>query len=149
MKQTLLTGLLVCLLFSCQSDPTIQEQLIGTWENTSLTVTMKLADGSDSAMVINDGEWEATLKIKPIVTTYSEDGSFKSEYFSLDDKPLGTEAGEWTVRNDSLILKSQGYDNAYKVVFDGDKVRFISVIDWDQDGLADDHYDGWQKRVNK
>ncbi|GAB5527533.1 MAG: hypothetical protein Roseis2KO_54050 [Roseivirga sp.] len=147
MKRILTLTLISALLCSCESG--IESQLIGTWENTTLNVQTNSAGGQDTTvyLTIEQGQWEAALNIKPIVTTYLEDGSFKSEYFGLDGKPVGKEEGTWKIRNDSLILKSGGYDNVYKVTFAGDSARFVSYLDWDQDGAPDDLYDGWQVKI--
>ncbi len=144
MKQLLIICFLIASSCTYQSD--LAEKLIGTWENTTLDVQTNTAQGKDTTIYlsIKQGEWEEALKIKPIVTTYLKDGSFKSEYFGLDGKPMGTEEGTWKIRNDSLVLKSGGYDNVYKVTFKGNEARFVSYLDWDQDGAADDLYDGWQ-----
>lgn len=139
-------ALFAMLLWACNKP---KQNVIGIWENTSLNVTMKLDNGTDSTMRVPEGSWEEVLKIKPIITTYNANGTFKSEYFSLDNKPMGTEEGTWRMRNDSLVLNSLGYDNAYKVIFDGDKAQFVSLLDWDQDGKVDDLYSGWQKRVKQ
>ena len=149
MNNRIFTLFLTCFLFaSCQSE-NFSEKLIGTWENTSLRIDIKLPDGRDSLMVVPEGDWEKVLGIKPIVSTFSADGTFKSEYFSLEGQPIGTESGDWEVRKDSLYLIYAGSDNAYKMSFDGDRVRFIGMIDWGQGGKADDLYDGWQKRVKE
>ncbi len=145
MKPRFLAALLICLFFvACDKK---KQNVIGIWENTSLKVTMKLEDGTDSIANIPEGSWEKVLNIKPIRTTYYPDGTFRSEYTALDGKPMGTEEGTWRMRNDSLILNSLGYDSGYKVTFKGDKARFVSLLDWDQDGKADDLYDGWQVRL--
>lgn len=147
MKRFFIIPLLVIIFSSCQ--PGFDKQLIGTWENTTLSVQTNTAQGRDTTtyLSIENGGWEEALNIKPIVTTYLADGTFKSEYFGLDGKPVGTEEGTWKIRNDSLVLKSGGYDNVYKVTFEGKQARFVSYLDWDQDGEADDLYDGWQKKV--
>lgn len=149
MKQFLTIALVGTMLCSCQ--PNISDKLIGTWENTTLNVQTNTAQGQDTTiyLVIEADQWEEILNIKPIITTYLADGSFKSEYFGLDGESAGTEAGTWEIRNDSLVLKSEGYDSVYKVIFKGEKVRFISYLDWDQDGETDDLYDGWQMKRNK
>lgn len=147
MKQSLTLLIISTFLYACT--PAMENQLIGTWENTTLNVQTNTAQGRDTTVYlsIEDGQWEKTLNIKPIITTYLDDGSFKSAYFGLDGEPVGTEEGTWRIRNDSLVLKSGGYDNVYKVTFEGNQARFVSYLDWDQDGAPDDLYDGWQKKV--
>ena len=144
-------ALLFIVVFSCQrSKHTLSQQLIGTWENVSLEVKMNTINNTDSSgtLIVTPGNWEAILNIKPIKTTYRPDGTFTSQYFDLAGKAVGVEEGKWLVRNDSLILSSTGYQNTYKVTFEADKGRFVSRLDWDQDGLRDDHYDGWQKKID-
>lgn len=149
MNNRIFTPLLLLLFIASCSSENLSEKLIGTWENTSLRIDIKLPDGRDSLMVAPEGSWESVLGIKPIVSTFKEDGTFTSEYFSLEGQPMGTESGNWEVRKDSLYLIYAGSDNAYKMVFEGDKVRFTGMIDWGQGGKADDLYDGWQIRVEK
>jgi len=147
MKNRMLSLALICLTFFAFQSP--KPSLIGTWKNTSLTVTMKLDNGQDSVLQVPEGKWEQVLKMKPIMTTFEEDGRFKSEYYGLYGNHLGTEAGTWVMRCDSLILNSSGYDNAYHVSYEGDKSRFVSLLDFDKDGKKDDLYEGWQIRVKK
>jgi hypothetical protein len=147
MKHFLVILLCSTLILSCEQS--IEDRLVGTWQNTSLDVTMAMPDGQDSLMHIEEGQWEEVLRIKPIVTRYTVDGKFVSDYYTPEGKSLGSELGDWEIRNDSLILKSTNYKWAYKVTFDGNKARFTSLLDWDQDGLADDLYDGWQEKLEK
>ena len=147
--KTILISLLIIIGLS-QNTPKLNKQdLIGKWENVSLTVEMPTYGNSDSTSYLKaaEGEWEKVLKIKPIQTTFNEDGSFSSSYFDLDNKPMGIEQGTWFIRNDSLVLVSNNYGSAYKVTISGDKARFKAFLDWDQDGKSDDLYDGWQKRL--
>jgi hypothetical protein len=44
-------------------------------------------------------------------------------------------------------MEADGVEYTYRVSLKDDKARFIGLLDWDQDGKADDLYDGWQKRV--
>ena len=147
MKHFLIIILCSTLFLSCEQS--IEDRLVGTWQNTSLDVTMAMPDGQDSLMHIEQGQWEEVLRIKPIVTRYTVDGKFVSDYYTPEGKSLGSEIGDWEIRNDSLIFKSTNYKWAYKLTFDGNKARFTSLLDWDQDGLADDLYDGWQEKLEK
>lgn len=133
------------LLFSCQQS--MEDRLTGSWQNTTLDLRISIAEGKDSLIHIEAGQWETILKIKPIVTRYTAEGTFVADYYSVAGKSMGSELGKWEIRNDSLILSSTNYHTAYKVTFDGDRARFISYLDWDQDGDPDDYYDGWQEKV--
>ena len=139
MNNRIISLALICFIFcACESK---SPSLIGTWANTALTVNMKLPNGQDSVLSVPDGQWEAVMKFKPIQTTFAEDGSFKSKYIGLDGTLLGVEEGTWQMRNDSLILKSGGYDFAYHVSYEGNKSRFVSLLDFDQDGDDDEDND--------
>ncbi|OEK06228.1 hypothetical protein [Roseivirga misakiensis] len=151
MKRIILFVLVLGITCSCtKSNRVDPSQIVGTWENTELDVDIKTYNKTnlDSALQIELGEWEAILKLKPIKTTYFEDGTFVAKYFDLEGNPVGEEKGDWKIVNDSLAINSAGYKNIYHVTFKADKARFISILDWDQDGDRDDLYDGWQKKVN-
>lgn len=143
------------LLFSCsnkkESSGFSKTDIIGTWENISLTVKMKTYQNRDttSYLQVPEGKWEEVLKIKHIRTTYTEDGKYKSVYRDLDDKVVGESEGVWTIRNDSLALETEGVEYTYSVILDNGKARFVSLMDWDQDGEEDDLYDGWQRKVEQ
>ncbi len=93
MKARFSATLLICLFFvACDKK---KQNVIGVWENTSLKVTMKLEDGTDSITNIPEGSWKEVLKIKPIITTYRPNGTFKSVYFSLKGESFGVEEGTW------------------------------------------------------
>jgi len=145
MKHFLTILLASSLLFSCQQS--MKDRLIGSWQNTTLDVRINLAEDKDSLIHIEEGQWETVLKIKPIVTRYTADGVFVSDYYSPEGKSMGSELGKWQIRNDSLILSSNNYKTVYKVTFEGNKAHFTSILDWDQDGDFDDYYDGWQEKM--
>ncbi|MFY0594232.1 hypothetical protein [Roseivirga sp.] len=150
MKKSILLFLILSVNFSCQKSPKLDpSQIVGTWENTTLNVDIKSYNKSnlDSTLIIELGEWESILQIKPIRTTYFEDGTFVAKYFDLEGNSVGEENGDWKVVNDSLAINSAGYKNTYHVNFKDGQARFISILDWDQDGNRDDLYDGWQKKV--
>lgn len=125
------------------------EDIVGAWENVSLNVKMNTFQNRDTTSYLRapEGQWEEVLKIKPIRTVYLKNGEFTSTYRDLSDKVVGESQGKWSIRNDSLILVADDVEYAYSVILENGKARFISLQDWDQDGKADDLYDGWQKKV--
>ena len=125
------------------------EDLVGEWENTSLEVKMNTFQNRDTTSYLSapEGKWEEVLKIQPIRTVYEADSTYTSLYKDLEGNPLGENKGTWFVRNDSLILTANDVEYTYAVEFAESKARFVSLQDWDQDGQADDLYDGWQKRI--
>ncbi|OEK01917.1 hypothetical protein BFP97_10490 [Roseivirga sp. 4D4] len=150
MKKSIYLLLLISFASCRNTDHLSPLDLVGTWQNTALNVDINSVNDTDSmsTLVVAPGEWEKVLSIKPIKTTYWTDGTFASVYIGLDGKELGREKGKWSISNDSLILVSNNYRNAYRVTFSKDQARFVSLLDWDQDGSRDDLYDGWQKKVN-
>ena len=149
MKHTFFALALSLCLFGCESKPGItKEQFIGTWENLNIHATLKMDDGSDSLVIVNEGEWETKLFIKPIVSEFKADGSFTSAYYSPDGDLLNQGNGKWEIRNDSLVLAYDGFTFVYKVTFAADSARFESMLDFDQDGKSDDFYDSWQRKLS-
>ena len=119
----------------------------GTWTNVNLAVTIK-NEARDSLVVVNEGEWEKVLGIKPILTTFSSDSSFISKYYSLDNNLMFTSSGKWWVEKDTLVMISESAKNKYAFELDENGVRFSGMLDWDQDGLMDDYYEGVQIKLD-
>ncbi|MGI9542033.1 MAG: hypothetical protein ACR2MX_02175 [Cyclobacteriaceae bacterium] len=134
-------------------EPIVEESLesaiLGTWENVSLTVTISTVNNTDSTKTgyIPRKEWEARLKIKPILTTYSEDGTYASEYRDLNDSLINKNQGLWTVSGDSLALTSDDITTMYRVECKNDTAIFTGYLDWDSEGNFDDLYEGVQRKL--
>lgn len=147
-KLTLLAFVATILSCTQGNNKVTKDQLIGQWTNVTLDVTIdRSPELPDSNVVAREGEWENVLNIKPILTTLSEDGTFKSEYFTLENQPLFTSQGQWFLRNDSLIMTNEQGESAYACAINQDRATFTAKLDWDQDGVADDLYSGTQIRV--
>jgi len=116
-----------------------QTELVGEWRNLSMIVRMP-----DSTVNVPHGQWEAVLGIKPIRTTFSENGSFVSEYRTLEDSVFMTSAGTWSIEGDTLSMVERGNENKYFYSITGDTIIFRGFLDWDEDGQSDDHYTGMQ-----
>ncbi|MEO1050135.1 MAG: hypothetical protein AAFX87_05905 [Bacteroidota bacterium] len=128
--------------------PDLKTQLLGEWRNVSLYVTMDTKH-QDSASAVTDvpaGQWETVLGIKPIRTTYKEDGTYTSEYRDLQDSVINVTSGSWSIEGDSLVLEAEGQSTKYKTEINGDQATFTGFLDWDQDGEEDDLYSGVQKK---
>jgi len=139
------------ILISCGNNE--NGSLIGTWVNESLEVditSFKGEVGKDSILSIKVNEWESKLKIQPIHTTYSEDGSWESNYFNINGEQVFKTQGKWWSRSDTLFMHQQSPKdelNYYFFTVNGNRANFTTTIDWDSDGEADDEYNGWQKRM--
>ena len=103
---------------------------------------------SVSTLEANEENWVEILGIKPIITTYSTDGTYVSEYRSPQDSVVGTSAGIWVTNAGILTMTDGGSGGSYSYRFDikNDTATFIGIIDFDEDGIADDRYVGIQRR---
>lgn len=126
----------------------IKKELIGRWRNSDIKVTMKTEKG-DSTLTATGKNWQEILNIKPIVTTFSKNGSFKSVYRDLDNKVIMTSDGTWKVDKDSLYMTQDNKTTSYHVSIKKDVASFKGVLDWDQDGEKDDIYYGRQSKIVK
>ena len=144
-----LITILICVVWACNSRTSLQKGLIGSWYNLDLSVSINHESEVDSAYLfeVPEGAWEATLNIKPIVTEFRADGSYRSEYRSLQDSLIRETEGMWEVSGDSLILVEDGTATMYHAKIDHQQVTFSGWLDWDQDGIVDDLYTGRQRRL--
>ncbi len=122
--------------------------LIGSWKNISMKVTMKL-DDRDSVLNVPKGKWQEILKIKPIETKFNKDGTYTSTYRSLDGQIFMTTNGSWELKGNKLKMVSEAKKYAYTVSIKEGVATFKGKIDWDEDGQVDDLYIGKQRKTNK
>ena len=144
LKRFFVLSFLAAALFSCSTNE--QEQLIlGQWYNESMMVELDAKSGKiDSVFNVPVGQWESILEIKPIETTYSSDGKYASEDFSLEGDKMQTSEGQWSLEGDTLFLTAEGKTTGYHFRWIEGKAIFRRYLDWDNDGLADDLYTGIQ-----
>lgn len=137
------------LLVSCVSAPDNYQLLEGEWRNISLQLVQHSLNnsGKDSVLVIENGQWDSILRIRPIRTTYLGDGTFVSRYYNLNDSLLFESGGTWHFIGDSLYLATEEGVTAYHFkMLENGQARFIARLDWDSDGHSDDLYDGVQQK---
>ncbi|HEY5747949.1 MAG TPA: hypothetical protein VIU12_17890 [Chryseolinea sp.] len=148
-------GLVLLTLFvlsSCtpkETKSTLAADLVGEWRNVYLNVTMPTVGNSDSTMttVCDSSNWEAMLHIKPIHTFFNTDGTYRSEYYTLSDSLFRKSAGTWHVSNDTLIMsESDGVTYKLHTTIKNNLAEFEGMLDFDEDGKADDHYVGRQRK---
>lgn len=155
LKISSLVLILSCLL-ACESEPNkneivsgdlplpVQELLIGEWKNSSLTLVID--NDVDSTLILNSENWVDILGIQPIVSEFRKDSSYLSTYYSPEGEEIMTSSGIWYVEGDSLFMIEREIPNAYHVRLEGNTAYFRGYIDWDQDGISDDLYEGVQER---
>ncbi|MFY0626212.1 MAG: hypothetical protein JXR07_07960 [Reichenbachiella sp.] len=139
--------LTVTLFVSCAPDKEhSMNDLFGSWKNSTLKVEM-IGGREDSLLLVQKGEWEKVLGIKPIITNFNSDSTFSSDYYTLDDQLFHTSIGVWWIRNDSLVMLTEEGETVYKYKMEGNKIEFTSTLDWNVDGNLDS-YQGTQIRVD-
>lgn len=119
------------------------ESLVGEWYNVTIDLVIK-AD-PDSVLKVSEGQWEEIMNMKPIRTTYREDGTFESVYTNLEGEPLGSSAGTWSVSGNQLTMVERGEARVYTFNIKDGVASFEAEIDWNVDGVLD-QYSGTQKR---
>ena len=102
LKQFLMVTLtfgLIILWAACQPQTKLTKQLIGSWTNVDLKVSLNHHKVGDSAYLfeVPIGQWEAILNIKPILTDFRDDGSYRSEYRTLEDSLIREVEGQMAV----------------------------------------------------
>ncbi|MDX1627608.1 MAG: hypothetical protein R3345_02860 [Fulvivirga sp.] len=115
--------------------------LLGEWYNISLIIRMP-----DSTFHVPVGRWEEIMQMKPIRTVFKDDGTYYSEYRTLEDSVFMTRTGTWDLRNDSIAWESAGDTTMFYYKVMPDTITFVGFLDWDQDGQEDDHYASRQVR---
>ncbi|NJM26847.1 MAG: hypothetical protein HC859_16635 [Bacteroidia bacterium] len=125
---------------------------MGEWRNTYLKVTMASAGGkedSTSVMEADSANWADVLHMKPIQTFFDADSTWHSDHYAPNDSLLFIARGNWYVTGDTLVMEVLEPTRAtYKLhtAINGGEVKFHSVLDFDEDGVADDDYVGWQRK---
>ncbi len=149
MRTTASFFLLLSLSLSCSTEKDKYAQLEGEWSNVSLYVQQKTVNNTehDSILIVNEGQWDSLLQMKPIRTTYYNNGTYISRYYNLADSLLFESEGKWHFIGDSLYLSTDEGSTAYYFsVLPNNRAGFAAVLDWDNDGYSDDFYDGVQQK---
>ena len=149
--------LLIVLLAACQSEggesvqttkqPDLKAELPGTWEAISLRVTVNSANGQDSSYVfeVNEEQWVSRYGVQPVKTVYQPDNKYREEYYGMNDSLLNQARGIWNVFGDTLMMITPNETKQYIVSLSEGRSEFRAMVDWDEDGAADDEY----LRVNR
>ena len=117
--------------------------IVGAWNANILEYTLNTETDSAFSDTVFVLDFPNRFGISGVRAIYNEDGSFSSTYIGLDGNDLSTETGEWYDSEDSLyviyvneVLRDT---QAYAFEFFEDSARFETILDWDQDGITDDH----------
>ncbi|HRI77959.1 MAG TPA: hypothetical protein PLR06_00360 [Cyclobacteriaceae bacterium] len=144
----------ILIIAGCSSHEkavTLKDTLVGEWRNIYLRIAINEMSEKDSVRITecDSTNWEAMLKIKPIHTFFKADGSYRSDYYTLKDSLFMSNTGTWTIIGDTLTMNQlTPKPGVYKLKTTVKErvATFEGMIDFDQDGNADDHYLGWQRK---
>ena len=152
----------LCLFFSCQNDsnrdnnsipenPSIHDQLLGTWEVKLLKIEVDTYQGTDSSFVFEVSEeyWEEIYKVKPFRTFFAQDSTFRTTRKNLQGLPMGEDRGLWRAFGDTLMLLQPNATLQYKVSISKGQAIWAGLVDWDMDGVEDDVYYGEYRYVGR
>jgi hypothetical protein len=151
----LLLGFAACNSSSTSSAPAepisdLSQLIPGAWENVSMVVTVNTYMGQDTSysLRVPKSTWEEKMGIRPIRTTYDTSHRYVSVYKNLQDSIVNRTRGIWNTFGDTLMLIEAEATYLYRVEPHPDGWLFLSQLDWDGDGQADDTYEGVQKKLN-
>lgn len=132
---------------------TLSDQMVGEWYNLTMVVDFNAGDTTPSTfpdMKVDSTNWEQTLQIKPIHTTFRSDSTWSSIYRNLADSIVRDVSGIWWFEGDTLVYRTllpQPYpDERFFTRIEGNVVTFEGFLDFDQDGSMDDRYFGTQRK---
>jgi len=153
MKQTLRITALSLLLSCASPERTHAPELLGTWQNTFLIVESAEADQMDPTyqmLAADSTNWDRVMGMKPVRTTFKEDGRFEAEYRNLQDSIYTIARGEWYTAGDSLHFfqwEPDTFAATWRFGVVQDTLHLEGIVDWDRDGYRNDHYVGTQKKI--
>lgn len=152
--------LLLVLLAACQSDGEKQTDtaekadltnvLPGTWEAVSLRVDINTFAGQDTSFLfeVKEEEWQRRLGVKPVRTIYTPDKKFRQEFYDPSGQLSTTTRGVWNVFGDTLMMIAPDATYQYVVQVADGRSEYRALMDWDDDGEADDVYLGVQRLIS-
>lgn len=125
-----------------------ENQLVGEWRNVYVHIEVR-SDGRTAIVDADSTNWEVKLKMKPIRTHFLPDGTYYSEYFTLKDSIFRKTTGKWQLKKDSLYTDQLTPEKAsykYSISLSNGHLLLKGLIDFNEDGKADDTYTGIQKK---
>ncbi|MEM1326850.1 MAG: hypothetical protein AAGI23_12895 [Bacteroidota bacterium] len=154
--------LLIVLLASCSAnEETVAEtatqltrqDLIGTWEQTSLTVTYNQTLGIDDSITVfavDEANWLRVLSVPPVRTIFQGDSTFQHIFRDINEEVTDRQRGLWNLIGDTLILITPDATYTYDItVQDNGTSRFESILDWDGDGAEDDGFAATHRLISR
>ncbi|MFT7587999.1 MAG: hypothetical protein ACI959_000205 [Limisphaerales bacterium] len=148
-------------MLSCQSNSSTKsaninpKRFIGEWESISLEIRVNSYDGiADSTLIItaDSSNWTEILNMLPIRTVFQPDHSYYATYRNPDSTIQSKTSGYFELKGaDSMIIhKELPYPETIRHTWfrkDDSTYGFIGVLDFDQDGIADDEMFALNRRI--
>jgi hypothetical protein len=137
-----------------ESPPTLtREDLVGTWEQTSLKITYNQELGIDdsvSVFEVDEGEWLRILSVPPVRTMFYGDSTFQHLFRDINGDMMDQQRGLWNLIGDTLILITPDATYVYDIeVGNNGKSQYQSILDWDGDGVEDDGYEATHRLISR
>lgn len=133
-------------IIGCNSNPSKDVDISGTWETVYLKVQLNTINNTDSALTIeaNLSEFPAKLGIQSNIGTYNRDGTYEDSYIMPDGRTQNT-AGTWSSLGDTVLVEQQDPEfrlHKFRCELKGDTGIFTGPVDFDNDGQQDDDFYG-------
>lgn len=148
------------LLFSaCQQDAVnennmagydLKTALKGTWQTFQINVAINTADGRDTFRTesLTQEVWEKAFNMESPVYYFQADQKFRRVHRTLNGEIFSQSRGMWNTFGDTLVLIEPDTTYQYLVRIGNGKATFRTFLDWDDDGEADDEYQGLQRQIS-
>ncbi len=123
----------------------------GVWQAVSLKVTTNgTSEIADSMEVfeVNEQQWEKLLSVKPVLTYFYPDSTYKQEFRNTNGEVYDTIKGLWNVVNERLLLLTPQAIYQYNISLKNGISEYNTVLDWDSDGIEDDLYFSTQRLIS-
>lgn len=163
MFRQIICVLLTLVLWSCNTttseekaeatkNPTLNRSAFyGVWQAVSLKVTTNgTSEIADSMEVfeVNEQQWEKLLSVKPVLTYFYPDSTYKQEFRNTNGEVYDTIKGLWNVVNERLLLLTPQAIYQYNISLKNGISEYNTVLDWDSDGIEDDLYFSTQRLIS-
>lgn len=157
----LLLASLVLLVAACQDNSSNEEEastetfdlrkeLQGTWQTVQINIALNTADGRDTFRTesLTEELWKQSFGMQPPLYYFQSDQKFRRLHKNLRDEVIDEAKGIWNVFGDTLMLIEPEATYQYLVRAGKGRATFRTFLDWDEDGEADDEYQGLHRKIS-
>jgi hypothetical protein len=163
MFRQIICVLLTLVLWSCNTttseektetiqNPTMNRSAFyGVWQAVALKVTMNSTSEIPDSMEVfevNEQQWEKLLSVKPVLTYFYPDSTYKQEFRNINGEVYDTIKGLWNIVDERLLLLTPEAIYRYNISLKNGMSEYNTVLDWDGDGIEDDLYFSTQRLIS-